>query len=191
MKSVRAHTGREVALGLHRSATSVGRDRGVHVLLVPALLCVCAALLAACGGSSAGADSPATATAGPSAMPVPTPLITSGAPPAGAVDVVREFWRLVGQGRLAEAKRFVVAPGSPIQQWSGDDIGAAHFVRVVPGSVGGAPAQGATIEFAADVWIEPGVGPNVWGDAREHRLFEHVVRMSDGTWRMWDSGTGP
>jgi hypothetical protein len=77
-------------------------------------------------------------------------------------------------------------------QWDEDSIAGARFVRVLPGSVGLAPAQGATIEFAADVWIEQAASaPNVWGDPGEHQLFEHVVRMSDGTWRMWDSGTGP
>ena len=65
-------------------------------------------------------------------------------------------------------------------------------MRVVPDSVGRAPGRGRTIEFAADVWIEQAAStPNLWGDPGEHQLFEHVVRMSDGTWRMWDSGTGP
>ena len=76
-------------------------------------------------------------------------------------------------------------------QWNGEDIAAARFVRVVPGSVGGGPVEGATIEFSVIVWIDPGSQPSPWGEAGEHQLFEHVVRMSDGTWRMWDSGTGP
>ena len=72
-----------------------------------------AALLAACGGSSGGAASPRPpASAAPT--PVPSPLITSGPPPAAAVDVVKQFWTLAGEGRLAEAQRFLVAPGSPI-----------------------------------------------------------------------------
>jgi hypothetical protein len=160
--------------------------------LLPLLLVSvgCAALLAACGSSGdlAAAASPAS----PSPTPAPSPQITSGEPPAAAVDAVRTFWTLVGEGKLDEAKATVVAPGSPIEQWTGDDIAAAHFIRVVPDSVGRGPVQAATIEFCADVWIEPSqAGPNVWGDPREHQLFEHVVRMSDGTWRMWDSGTGP
>ncbi len=61
----------------------------------------------------------------------------------------------------------------------------------MPHSVGRAPADGATIEFAVVVWMEPGSQPSPWGGPGEHQLFEHVVRMSDGTWRMWDSGTGP
>jgi hypothetical protein len=174
----------------HPHSASARRRRAAGATLVLALAVACGSLLAACGGST-GTAAAATDATSPSPTPVPSPLITSGAPPAGAVDTVREFWRLAGGGRLVEAKRSLVAPGSPIQQWSGDDIGAAHFVRVVPGSVGAAPEQGATIEFSADVWIEPGAGPNVWGDPGEHQLFEHVVRMSDGSWRMWDSGTGP
>ena len=149
-----------------------------------------AVLLAACGGSSGGSpvSSPA-ASALPT--PLPSPSITTGAPPAAAVDVVREFWTMVDDGRLADAKRSLVASGSPILGWTGGDIAAAHFVRVVPRSVGAAPVKGATVEFSVIVWIDPGAQSSPWGAAGEHQLFEHLVRMSDGTWRMWDSGTGP
>ena len=149
-----------------------------------------AALLAACGGSSGG-PSPLPAPSSAAPAPVPSPRITDGPPPAAAVDVVREFWKLIGTGRLAEAQRFLVAPDAPIQQWDGADIGGARFVRVVPDSTSAGPPEGATVEFAADVWIEPADAVSPWGDAGVHQLFESVVRMSDGTWRMWDSGTGP
>jgi hypothetical protein len=170
----------------------VGAQRALSAasLMVLAAL-ACAALLAACGGSSGGA---ASASASPSPTPVASPQITSGAPPAGAVDAVRRFWTLVGEGKLAEAQATVVAPGSPLLQWSDeqDGIAAARFVGVVPDSVGRGPAESATIEFAVDVWIEQHPSePVLWGDQGEHQLFEHVVRMSDGTWQMWDSGTGP
>ena len=153
-----------------------------------------AALLAACSGSSGGGSSggsapPAASIAAPA--PAPSPRITSGPPPAAAVDVAREFWKLVGAGRLAEAQRFLVAPGAPIQQWDGADVAGARFVRVVPDSTSAGPPEGATVEFAADVWIEPAGAVSPWGDAGVHQLFESVVRMSDGTWRMWESGTGP
>jgi hypothetical protein len=108
------------------------------------------------------------------------------------VDVVRAFWTLLGEGKLAEAKATLVAPGSPLLQWDEESIASARFVRVMPDPVGRGPLQGATIEFSVEVWIEQAASaPNVWGDPREHQLFEHVVRMSDGTWKMWDSGTGP
>jgi hypothetical protein len=122
---------------------------------------------------------------------MPAPRITSWPPPPAAVEAVRGFWTLVGEGRLAEAQRSLVAPGSPILQWSGEDIASARFVRVVPRSVGRRPVKGATVEFATVVWIDPGSRPGPWGEAAEHQLFQHVVRMSDGSWRMWDSGTGP
>ncbi len=92
---------------------------------------------------------------------------------------------------MDEAKRRFVTSDSPLQQWTGEDIAGARFVRVVPDSVGGAPRPGATMEFAAVVWIEPGGGDSPWGGAAEHQLFETVVRMSDGSWRLVDSGTGP
>jgi hypothetical protein len=150
-----------------------------------------AALLAACGGSSGGAAATPRASASAAPTPVPSPQITAGKPPAAAVDVVREFWTLVGTGRLDEAQRSMVAPGSPILRWSGGDIASARFVRAVPLSVSRGPADGATIEFSVVVWIEPVPGGSPWGEPGEHQLFEHVVRMSDGAWRMYDSGTGP
>jgi hypothetical protein len=172
----------------HPSHAGPLRVRGAACLAILAAL-GCAALLAACGGSSGGA---ATTSASPSPTPIPSPQITSGEPPAAAVDAVRRFWTLVGEGKVAEAKAAVVAPGSPLLQWDEDSIASARFVRAVPESVGLAPVEGATIEFAADVWIEQAASaPNVWGAPGEHQVFEHVVRMSDGTWRMWDSGTGP
>lgn|GEM_PF-1668537 len=146
---------------------------------------LCAVLLAACGGSS----SPPPSSASPT--PEPSPPITGGAPPAAAVAVVREFWKLVADGRLPEAQRFLVAPGAPIQQWDGADIGDARFVRLVPDSTATRPPEGSTIQFAVVVWIEPASAVSPWGGAGTHRLFESVVRMSDGSWRMYESGTGP
>jgi hypothetical protein len=107
------------------------------------------------------------------------------------VDVVQRFWELVGDGRLDEAKRLLVTADSPIQEWSGDDIAGARFVRVIPHSVGGGPLPDATVEFSVLVWIEPAAGPSPWGEPGEHQLFENVVRMSDGSWRLVESGTGP
>jgi hypothetical protein len=150
-----------------------------------------AALLAACGGSSGGASSASATSAAAAPSPMPSPIITSGAPPAAAVDVVRRFWTDVGRGRLAQAQRSLVAPGSPLRRWNGEDIVAARFVRLVPHSVGGSPEQGATLEFSAIVWVDAGSADSPWGPTGDHQLFEHVVRMSDGTWKMWDSGTGP
>jgi hypothetical protein len=173
-----ARTTRRVAAGLATAVLTLSLPAG-------------AALLAACGGSSGGPAGTPQASASAAPAPVPSPQVTSGRPPAAAVETVRDFWTLVGAGRLEDAQRSLVAPGSPILQWSGGDIASAHFVRVVPRSVSRGPADGATVEFAAVVWIEPAPGVSPWGDPGEHQLFEHVVRMSDGTWRMWDSGTGP
>lgn len=190
----------------HRGPRSAAIPSVVATTLILSVVIAGVALLAACGSapgpvaSASAAPTPvprssgASATSAPASAaptPVPSPLITSGPPPAGAIAVVREFWTLAGSGRLGDAQRSLVARGSPILQWTGEDIAAARFVRLVPRSVSRGPAEGATIEFAVTVWIDPGSQPGPWGDAGEHQLFEHVVRMSDATWRMWDSGTGP
>jgi hypothetical protein len=160
-----------------------------------------AALVAACGGSTggatdAGAAAPAdTAPATPS--PVPSPVLTAGPPPPGAVDVVREFWRTAGDARLSAGERTraarsrLIAPGSPLARWDAAGVAGAKLVRVVTGPVLGAPPEGATTEFAALVWIEPATLSTPWGTTGVHEVFASVVRMSDGSWRMWDCGTGP
>lgn len=98
---------------------------------------------------------------------------------------------MVGDGRLAEAQQQLVTSDSPIRQWTDEGIVAARMRRVVPDSVGQSPSSDATIEFSVIVWIDPGSSVSPWGKAGTHRLFENVVRMSDGTWRMVESGTGP
>lgn len=98
---------------------------------------------------------------------------------------------MVGEGRLPEAQKTLVAPGSSILRWDGKDIASAHYVGLVRNSIPSGSFGSATTEFAVTVWVEPSADVSPWGPAAEHTLFEHVVRMSDGTWRMWDTGTGP
>jgi hypothetical protein len=159
-----------------------------------------AVTLAACGGTSGGSGTPlpasSSATATPSTpagspSPQPSPLITSGPPPAAAVNTVRAFWTLVGQGQLKQAQDTLTTPQSELRLWDGTDIAAARFVGVVPGMTGHGPVAGATIGFAVQVWIKPSPSGPAWGDTGVHELFENVVRMSVGSWRMVASGTGP
>jgi hypothetical protein len=182
---------------LRRTTTGVSATiLAAAVLTLPLLA---GAVLAACGGSSGaaasggGSPAPLSPASSQSAAPtpIPSPQITGGEPPAAAVAAVKTFWNVVGDGRLAEAQKLLVAPGAPILRWDGTDIAGARFVRLVPRSVVASPARGATIEFAAIVWIKPASAASPWGEPGEHQLFAHVVRMSDGSWRMWDSGTGP
>jgi hypothetical protein len=161
---------------------------GAPLALLLALLLAALAGAAACGGSS---GSPAASPSDASPTPVPSPQITAGAPPAGAVDVVREFWKAVGEGRLSEAQRFLTSPDSSIRKWTDSGVGKARVVSVVADSVGPSPGPNATIQFAVDVWIKPASAVTPWGATGTHTLFERVVRMSDGSWRLVESGTGP
>ena len=155
----------------------------------------CAALLAACGGSSGGA----AAAASPRARrptPVPSPQITSGEPPAAAVDAVRTFWTLVGEGKLAEAKAHCWSPRARrSMQWTPSETASPRprFVRVVPDSVGRGAGAGATIEFAVDVWIEQHpTSPSASGATRASTSCSSTsCACPTARWRMWDSGTGP
>jgi hypothetical protein len=170
-----------------RHARAAVRRPGAPLTLLLALLLAVLAGAAACGGSS---GSPGES---PSAAPtaVPSPQITAGAPPAGAVDVVRAFWKAVGEGRLSEAQRFLTSPDSSIRKWTDSGVGKARVVSVVADSVGPSPGPDATIQFAVDVWIKPASAVTPWGPTGTHTLFERVVRMSDGSWRLVESGTGP
>jgi hypothetical protein len=160
-----------------------------------------AALVAACGGSTGGTTAGGAATPADSApaapSPVPSPVFTGGPPPPGAVDVVREFWRTAGDTRLSAGERtraarsHLIAPGSPLTRWDAAGVAGARLVRVDRSCVPGAPPEGASVEFAALVWIRPATPSTPWGKTGVHEVFESVVRMSDGSWRMWDAGTGP
>ncbi|MCX6363002.1 MAG: hypothetical protein NTW58_02300 [Actinobacteria bacterium] len=165
----------------------VRRPGAPLALLVALALAVCAGA-AACGGSS---GSPGASPSAAAPTPVPSPQITAGAPPAGAVHVVRQFWKLVGEDRLSEAQRFLTSPGSGIRHWTDSGVSGARVVRVVADSVGPSPGRDATIEFAVRVWIDPASVVTPWGPTGTHTLFERVVRMSDGSWRLVESGTGP
>ena len=123
---------------------------------------------------------------------MPSPQITGGAPPQAAVAVVRDFWTLIGEGRIDDALELTTADSDErlVDEWG---IASARFVGVVPRSVSRGPLRAATIEFAVKVFIGPedSAAGSQWGDARAYQLFEHVVRMSDGSWRLVASGTGP
>ena len=171
---------------------SAGSRRRVALLLAATIAVV---LLAACGGAadapggSAAATPAAAASSSPS--PLPSPQITSGAPPAAAVATVKEFWDLLGSGQDEQAFALTTAD-SPLRD--GDfGLTSARFVKVAPGPVGRGPVSGATVEFAVIVHIEPAetAAGGQWTGARDYRLFQQVVRMSDGTWRLAASGTGP
>ena len=124
-----------------RTHVSFSRRGGPVAVATLVAALVCAAVLAACGGSSGGA-SPSADAADSSVAPAPSPQVTSGPPPAAAVAVVEEFWTLLGEGRLREAQRSLVAPGSPILQWGDPGIASARFVDVAPGSVDPRPEPG-------------------------------------------------
>jgi hypothetical protein len=168
---------------------ALGWRPGPHVPLA-LLAMLCAALVAACGGTGGGAAG-RPSPAGASPTPVPSPQITSGAPPAAAVAVVKDFWDRLGSGDKTGAFALTTA-GSALRS---DDYGldSARFVGLVPHTVGRGPASDVTVAFAVTVFIEPAStqAGGQWTGAREYRLFEQVVRMSDGTWRLVASGTGP
>ena len=141
--------------------------------------------------SSPGATAPETASAGvASPTPRPSPQITSGAAPAGAVRAVRGFWRLLGEHRFARL-RAAVAPGSPLADphlaW---DVAAGRLLAVHPRATRAVPPY-ATIEFKVDVFVRPTAGSDTWGAVGNHTLWMTVTRMSDQSWRVYEYGTGP
>jgi hypothetical protein len=154
-----------------------------------------AAGAAACGGSSGSPDASPSATSSPSSIagptPVPTPQITSGRPPAGAVAVVRQYWTLLSAGEYDAA--FALTTGSHLVN-AGTQPKAFESARYLrpAGRVFPTPGDDATVEFGSEVYIVPAAAGSPFGTApRRWLMFSRVVRMSDGGWRLVELGTGP
>ncbi len=152
-----------------------------------------AAAGAACGGSSGASLAPSPAgspvPAGPT--PVPSPQITSGRPPAGAVSVVKRYWTLLGEGRYAAAHALTTGPHLPDAKSEPRTIDAVRYLRPAR-AVWRTAGADATVEFASWVYIVPTATGSPFGTqpARWY-MFARVVRMSDGSWRLVELGTGP
>jgi hypothetical protein len=157
--------------------------------------CAAGSVLATCGGSPGGTSSspshvsPSASPARPT--PVPTPQITRGKPPAGAVAVVRQYWTLLGEHDYDAA--FALTTGSHIgnARTQPKSIDAARYVRPA-GKVLPAPGDDATVEFGTMVYIVPTATSSPFGtEPRRWLMFSRVVRMSDASWRLVELGTGP
>ncbi len=180
--------------------------RLARVVLAVALAtaaCAGAAQLAACGGAAGGAQTAAAsasgtaassspaATAGGAPTPVPSPQVTSGPPPAGAVAVAGQYWRLLSENRFAAA-RALLSPSSPLQTgWPGADaIARAHLVRARGPVLVKSLKPSETVEFPVEVYVAPRYPVGNWGDPGVYVQYMGFVRMSDGSWRVMETGTG-
>ena len=180
--------------------------RLARVVLAVALataVCAGAALLAACGGAAGGAQTAAASTSGTAASsspvataggaptPVPSPQVTSGPPPAGAVAVARQYWRLLSENRFSAA-RALLSPSSPMQTgWPGADVLVrAHQVRARGPVLVKSLKPSETVEFPVEVYVVPKYPVGNWGDPGVYVQYMGFVRMSDGSWRVMETGTG-
>ena len=159
------------------------------------LLTAGAALLAACGGSSGGQVPSVTPSAtGSTPVAQPLPQVTSRRPPSGAVDVVRDYWAALGEGdydaahalttgdHLAKASVWASPPAEP-------EFDSATFLRVDgEASAGG---DDATVKFPFLVHLVPATPGPFGSQPVDQLLWARVVRMSDGSWRLVELGTGP
>jgi hypothetical protein len=165
------------------------------VITLLACACCAVALLAACGSSSGG-PSPAASTASPSPShvgpsPVPSPQITSGTPPAGAIAVVRRYWDLLGTQQYDAAFALTTGPHIANAIAGPKEFESARFLRPVR-KVFATPGDDATVEFGSWVHIVPPATGSPFGTAAARwEMFSRVVRMSDGSWRLVEVGTGP
>ncbi len=166
-------------------------------------VCACATLLAACGGAAGGAQAAAASAssstvATPSAVagggaptPVPSPQVTGGPPPAGAVAVAGQYWRLLSEDRFGAARR-LLSPTSPMQTgWPGTDaIVRAHLVRACGPVLVGSLKASETVEFPVEVYVVPRYPVGNWDGPGVYVQYMGLVRMSDGGWRVMETGTG-
>jgi hypothetical protein len=185
----------------HESSKEAAMTPFRHRASVAGFLCVaaaltCAAALTACGGASTSASespSPSALASSPAPTgptPLPSPQITSGRPPSGAIAVVRRYWTLLGAHKYDAA--FALATGPHISNASTEpkEFESLHYLR--PASkVYPSPGSDATVEFGSWVYIVPTATSSPFGTAAARwQLFSRVVRMSDGSWRLVEVGTG-
>ena len=176
------------------SAHGAARASVTRPIVTGLILLAVAGAVAACGGSSGSPDALPSATSSPSSIagptPVPTPQITSGRPPAGAVAVVRQYWTLLSAREYDAA--FAVTTGSHLVNASTQpkELESARYLRpnrrVLP-----KPSDEATVVFGSWVYIVPSANSPFGTDPRRWLMFAWVVRMSDGSWRLVSVGTGP
>jgi hypothetical protein len=156
-------------------------------------VCCAAALLAACGGSSVGPP-PGPASSSPSIAgptPVPSPQITSGTAPSGAVAVVRRYWTMLSAHDFAAAFALTTGPHLDKGSLRTTGVDSARYVRPV-GEVIPSPGDDATVDFGSWVRIVPTATGSPFGtEPRRWEMFARVTRMSDGSWRLVELGTGP
>jgi len=156
-----------------------------------ASVCCAAALLAACGGPSSGpSGGPASPSpAGPTA--VPSPQITTGRPPAGAVAVVRRYWTMLSAHHFDAAFALTTGPHLDKSSLRTTGVDSARYVHPV-GNVLSSPGGDATVDFGSQVLIVPTATGSPFGTKpRRWLMFSRVVLMSDGSWRLVELGTGP
>jgi hypothetical protein len=48
-----------------------------------------------------------------------------------------------------------------------------------------------TVEFPVEVYVVPKYPVGNWGDPGVYVQYMGFVRMSDGSWRVMETGTGP
>lgn len=164
-------------------------------VIVVAVACCAVALLAACGGSAGGTSPKASAvSSSPAATgptPVPGPQITSGALPAGAVRVVHRYWDLLSARKYDAALALATGPHIDNASTEPKVLESARYLRPATKALP-SPGDDATVEFGSWVYIVPTATGSPFGTkAARWELFSRVVRMSDGSWRLVELGTGP
>jgi len=164
---------------------------GLAILMLAGAM---AAGAAACGGSSGSSEASPSATSSPSSIagptPVPTPQITSGRPPAGAVAVVRRYWTLLSAREYDAAFALTTGPHLVNASTQPKELESARYLRpnrrVFP-----KPGDEATVVFGSWVYIVPSANSPYGTSPRRWQMFAGVVHMSDGSWRLVSVGTGP
>ena len=163
--------------------------------LTSAVACCAVALLAACGGSAGGTSPTAAAVSSSPAVtgpiPVPSPQITSGALPAGAITVVHRYWDFLSARRYDAALALAIGPHIGNAGTEPKVLESARYLRPATKALP-SPGDDATVEFGSWVLIVPPATGSPFGTkAARWEMFSRVVRMSDGSWRLVELGTGP
>ena len=175
-----------------------GTRTAVALACITAALSV-AAMFAACGGTSGSSSAPspaasstsgAASTPDASPSPRPSPQITHGPLPRGAVVVVRRYWNLLGALRYDAAFALTTGPHMYNAGTEPKVLRSARYVRPATSALP-RPGNDATVEFGSWVYIVPTATGSPFGTrSARWQMYSRVVRMSDGSWRLVELGTG-
>jgi hypothetical protein len=105
--------------------------------------------------------------------------------------VVHRYWELLSARKYDAALALATGPHIDNASTEPKVLESARYLRPATRALP-RPGNDATVEFGSWVYIVPTATGSPFGtEAARWEMFSRVVRMSDGSWRLVELGTGP